>query len=158
MNAVVLACLALGVTLGAAARARAQDGVIVLVEVVAKPGQRAQVLAALRRSQTRCAEWPGCRRFEIGISADDDRRFVLVELWDSIAQHKAEVAKVVSGKHFAAFRALLERDLSFRYLRVQDTRAAGRSRTRTRTRADARMIAQNDPGAAIGSQSSRPVR
>ncbi|MDD9942262.1 MAG: antibiotic biosynthesis monooxygenase [Myxococcales bacterium] len=111
-----LACMLL---LMATACAHTPKGVLVLVDAHVKPTKRDAAIAGFRRSQARCADWPGCRRFEIGISDSDPNHVMLVEHWDSVALHKAEHARITAQESFRAFRALLERDLVFRYLTLR---------------------------------------
>lgn len=101
-----------------AATTHAADGVLVLVEAHVRRGKRDAVLASFRRSQASCPNWDGCRRLEIASSQTDPDRITLVEHWDSVAHHKAEVAKIMARQSFQDFRALLTRDLVFRYLRL----------------------------------------
>ena len=96
--------------------AHSSEGVVVLVDAHIKPGMLDAALAGFKRSQASCPDWPGCRRFEVAVSDADPNHVVLIEHWKSISMHKAEHARITGQESFKAFRALLERDLAFRYL------------------------------------------
>ena len=104
--------------------AHAAEDVIVLVDAHARPGAVDAVVAGFRRSQARCPIWQGCRRFEITISDSAPSHVVVIEQWDSIDAHKEQVGRVFAQASFREFRALLERDLAFRYLRLDRVEGA----------------------------------
>jgi len=91
---------------------------LVLVEVKAAAGNRAQVVEAFKHSQARSASWEGCRQFEVTTSADDPSLVIVAEIWDSRAQHVEEIARITSSPLFQRFRRLLAADLRFTYLDI----------------------------------------
>ena len=90
--------------------------VIVLVEAHAVEGRVGDVIAGFKTSQAACKTWDGCISFEITQDCEDANHITIVERWESVAQHKTEVEKVVASENFQAFREMLEADLAFRYV------------------------------------------
>ena len=109
----------LAILCGSTGSALAEDGIIVLVDVKIKPGNAEAVLAGFKRSQERCKEWSGCRRFDITVDEGISEQMIIIEHWDSIDSHRREVEKTTGSETFADFRQLLADDLKFRYLRLQ---------------------------------------
>lgn len=93
--------------------------VLVVVEAHVKAGMRDAVIAGFKRSQAASPEWPGCRQFDITVAKDRDDLVIVVERWDSAAQHGALFRQIVSSEGFKRFRELLSSDLAPRYLELQ---------------------------------------
>lgn len=86
--------------------------VIVIVEVVAKPGCFEPVLAAFRQSRARARNWVGCQGFEITTPEGRENTLIIVERWDSAADHARILAEITASEGFHNFRKLLAKDLS----------------------------------------------
>lgn len=84
--------------------------VLVVVEVVAKPGCIDTVLEAFRRSRAHVRDWPGCQGFEITRPEGSDDTLVIVERWDSAEQHAHIFAQMMASEGFQKFRKLLTKD------------------------------------------------
>jgi quinol monooxygenase YgiN len=93
--------------------------VLVLVEAYAKPGMREAVIAGFKRSQGASSQWPGCRQFDITVAPERDDLVIVIERWDSAAQHGQLFRQIVAGEGFKRFRELLTAELSPRYLELQ---------------------------------------
>jgi quinol monooxygenase YgiN len=93
--------------------------VLVVVKAHAKPGMRDALIAGFKRSQAASPAWPGCRQFDITIAPERDDLVIVIERWDSAAQHGALFRQIVSDEGFKRFRELLSADLAPRYLELQ---------------------------------------
>lgn len=90
--------------------------VIVLVEATVKPGHLDAVLGAFEQSRARSHDWAGCQSFEITQPEGRNDVVVVVERWASTDDHKREIAAILTGEGFQAFRQMLTKDLAFQYL------------------------------------------
>jgi len=59
--------------------------------IVAKPGQRAALLAVLRDAAASAPAMPGCRRYEVSVVAGDPNAIAVEEEWDSEDAHAASL-------------------------------------------------------------------
>lgn len=95
------------------------DGLVVLVDFRLKPGS-SRAFAALIEANARAsvADEPGCRRFDIATTADDEDRVFLYEIYDD----RAAFDHHVTTPHYAKFKGGSEALISTSSVHVLDLR------------------------------------
>lgn len=88
----------------------------VVVKFFAKPGSEAELRTMIGPAIPRLADLEGCRGGSLYYDIDEPQVFVLIEHWDSVAQHKAYIDRVEADGTMARMKPLLEKPPERRYL------------------------------------------
>ncbi|MCA9689631.1 MAG: putative quinol monooxygenase [Nannocystaceae bacterium] len=95
----------------------AAETVHVLVDLQIKPGTTARALEIFAQAAAPTRAEPGCVRYELCQSQDDERRFVLVEEWRSQAALDEHLTKPYIRTMGAALPEVVAAPLGIRFLR-----------------------------------------
>ncbi len=92
----------------------------VVVSFFAKPGFETDLWSMIVPAVAHLSDLVGCRGGSLYHDVDEPGRFVLIEHWDSVAEHKAYIDQIESDGTMERMNPMLERPPERRYLRGRD--------------------------------------